>query len=50
MEKVKFTTTIRKDLLNEIKMQAIREGKSVSEILEGLISDYLKKSANSLND
>ena len=50
MEKVKFTTTIRKDLLNEIKIQAIREGTSVSEILEGLISDYLKKSANSLND
>lgn len=50
MEKVKFTTTIRKDLLNEIKIQAIREGKSVSEILEGLISAYLVDSANSLNN
>ena len=50
MEKVKFTTTIRKDLLNEIKIQAIREGKSVSEILEELISDYLDRSADSLND
>ena len=50
MEKVKFTTTIRKDLLNEIKIQAIWEEKSVSEILEGLISDYLKTSANPLND
>lgn len=50
MEKVKFTTTIRKDLSNEIKIQAIREGKSVSEILEGLIFAYLDRSANPLNN
>lgn len=47
MEKKKFTTTIDCSLLEEIKIQAIKEKRSVSNILEDLIRDYLKlKSAN----
>lgn len=42
MKKIKFTTTISEDLLKSIKIQAIKENKSVSEILESLILDYLK--------
>lgn len=42
MEKVKFTTTVDKKLLEEIKIQAIKEGRSVSDILNKLIKDYLK--------
>ncbi len=43
MKKIKFTTTISENLLKEIKIQAIQESKSVSEILEYLISQYLKE-------
>lgn len=43
MSKVKFTTTIDSILLQEIKIQAIKENKSVSDILEELIKDYLSK-------
>lgn len=42
MEKVKFTTTVDKKLLEEIKIRAIKEGRSVSDILNKLIKDYLK--------
>lgn len=41
MSKVKFTTTVDKELLERIKIQAIKEHCSVSEILERLITDYL---------
>lgn len=41
MKKVKFTTTIEQELLEKIKIQAIKEHCSVSEILERLISQYL---------
>lgn len=43
MKKIKFTTTISEKLLKEIKIQAIKENKSVSEILEILIIQYLKE-------
>ena len=43
MSKVKFTTTIDSVLLQEIKIQAIKENRSVSDILEELIKDYLSK-------
>lgn len=42
MKKIKFTTTISEELLKAIKIQAIKENKSVSEILEKLIAEYLK--------
>nr|DAM18534.1 MAG TPA: hypothetical protein [Bacteriophage sp.] len=42
MSKIKFTTTISNELLEKIKIQAIKEHRSVSEILEELIVNYLK--------
>lgn len=48
MKKVKFTTTIDQELLEKIKIQAIKEHSSVSEILERLITQYL--SASSIDD
>lgn len=42
MKKVKFTTTINENLLEEIKIIAIKEKCSVSSILEKLITEYLK--------
>ena len=43
MNKVKFTTTIDSNLLEEIKIIAIKEKCSVSAILEELIAKYLKE-------
>lgn len=45
MAKQKFTTTIDEALLEKIKIKSIREKRSVSEILEELITEYLEKSA-----
>lgn len=42
MSKTKFTTTIEDTLLENIKIQAIKEHKSVAQILEELISKYLE--------
>ena len=42
MKKVKFTTTIDEILLEQIKIQSIKEKRSVSEILEELITKYLE--------
>lgn len=42
MGKQKFTTTIDSELLKKVKIQAINEGRSVSDLLEQLISEYLK--------
>lgn len=42
MAKQKFTTTIDSDLLERIKIQAIKEKRSVSDLLEKLIVEYLK--------
>lgn len=41
MGKVKFTTTIDENLLERIKILAIKEKCSVSAILEKLIKEYL---------
>lgn len=46
MKKVKFTTTIDEGLLEQIKIIAIKEKRSVSSILETLIKDYLKLNKN----
>ena len=42
MAKQKFTTTIDSELLEEIKIQAIREKRSVSDMLEEMIRKYLE--------
>ena len=43
MEKVKFTTTIDSAILTQIKIQAVKEKRSVSSLLEELITQYLDK-------
>lgn len=45
MGKIKFTTTIDENLLEQIKILAIKEKCSVASILEKLISDYLKSNS-----
>lgn len=45
MAKQKFTTTIDSELLEQIKIQAIREKRSVSDLLEELITKYLEELA-----
>ena len=43
MDKIKFTTTFDKELLKEIKIQAVKENRSVSDLLEQLTKEYLEK-------
>lgn len=43
MDKVKFTTTIDREILSKIKIQAIKENRSVSVILCELIRKYLEE-------
>lgn len=45
MAKKKFTTTIDETLLEQVKIQAIKEKRSVSDMLEQLIIRYLKDKA-----
>ena len=43
MDKKKFTRTFAKELLKEIKIQAVKENRSVSDLLEQLTREYLEK-------
>lgn len=45
MPKQKFTTTIDSELLEKIKIQAIKEKRSVSDLLEELVEKYLQEIA-----
>ena len=45
MTKQKFTTTIDSELLEKIKIQSIKEKRSVSDLLEELITKYLEEIA-----
>lgn len=47
MNKVKFTTTINQELLEKLKIAAIKEKCSVSFILEKLIREYLSNKEGS---
>ena len=42
MKKVKFTTMIDETLLEKIKIVAIKNKKSVSDILNELIAEYIE--------
>ena len=44
MKKIKFTTTIDESILEEIKILAVKEKRSISAILEELIREYIKNS------
>lgn len=43
MGKVKFTTTVDEDLLKRLKIQAVKEGRSVSDLLEEIATKYLNE-------
>ncbi len=43
MNKKKFTTTVDELLLEKIKIQAIKEKRSVSDLLDEMIKEYLAK-------
>jgi hypothetical protein len=36
-----FSTTLEKELIDQLKIEAIKEGKNVNDILEILIKKYL---------
>ena len=40
--RIKFTTTIEKSLLEDIKIKAIKEYKNVNDLFEQFIIEYLK--------
>lgn len=42
MIKKKVTTTLPPELFQQIKIQAVKENRTISEILEKLITEYLK--------
>lgn len=46
MEKKKVTTTLPPELFQQIKVQAAKEGRTLSDIMEELISSYLKEKSN----
>lgn len=46
MAKKKFTTTVDEELLEQIKIQSIKEKRSVSDLLEELIRAYLANVSN----
>lgn len=41
--RVKFTTTLDSEILQEFKIQAVKEGTDVSKILEKLMTEHLEK-------
>jgi predicted DNA binding CopG/RHH family protein len=46
----KFTTTIDEEVLKEIKIQAIKEGLNVSELIEKMFEYYIKTFDDSSHD
>ena len=38
-----FSTTLEKELIDKLKIQAIKESRNVNDILEELIREYLKE-------
>ncbi len=43
MTRKKFTTTLDEELIQQLKIQAIKEHTDASKILEQLIQDYLQR-------
>ena len=41
-----FTLRLESDLIQAIKIQAVKEGRHVNEIIESLLNDYLKGGVN----
>lgn len=47
--KKKFTTTLDEDIIIKIKIQALKEHRTVSDLLEKLLKDYLLKQESNLD-
>ncbi|WP_223881978.1 hypothetical protein [Niallia endozanthoxylica] len=45
MARKKFTTSLDENIIQQLKIQAVKEGTDASKILEKLIEEYLKKQA-----
>lgn len=43
MKRKKFTTMVDPDILQKMKIQAAIEGRSLADILEELLKEYLRK-------
>lgn len=43
MKRKKFTTMVDPDILQKMKIQAAVEGRSLADILEEMMKEYLKK-------
>ena len=43
MAKQKFTTSINEEVLKRLKIKAIEENTSVSELIERIVREYLSK-------
>lgn len=41
--KYKFTTSLDKEVIDQLKIQAVKESRSVASILEELAQDYLTR-------
>lgn len=41
--RVNFSTTLEKELIEKLKIEAIKKSKNVNDILEELIRNYLKE-------
>ena len=41
--RVNFSTTLEKELIEKLKIEAIKKGKNVNDILEELIRNFLKE-------
>ncbi len=44
MARENFTTTLDSELLEKLRIQAIKEKRNINDILEQLIREYLKES------
>ena len=44
--KHKFTTTLDQELIEQLKIQAIKENRSAASIIEELVQNYLEKHAS----
>lgn len=44
-ERAKFTTSLKQDLLKQLKIEAIKTGRNVNDILEELVQEYLEKAS-----
>ena len=50
MARVRFDTTLEEALLKKLKILAIERDVNVNELLEKMITEYLEKDQNNLNN